>query len=100
MRRFSAFDAVRNVRCALRLRSVSKRRVRLGARAHPRRTCPTPRVPRAGDPTDNAVEFVRWLRDATRGPTTLAALKFTVFGLGNRQYEHYNRMGKVRWLHP
>ena len=46
-----------------------------------------------GDPTDNAVEFMDWL-GSDLSADTLDGLKFTVFGLGNRQYEHYNKMGK------
>ena len=47
-----------------------------------------------GDPTDNAVAFTTWLKDDARAPS-LGALRFTVFGLGNRQYEHFNAMGKL-----
>eukprot|EP00753_Platysulcus_tardus_P016472 PLAT5748.1.p2 GENE.PLAT5748.1~~PLAT5748.1.p2 ORF type:complete len:671 (-),score=387.82 PLAT5748.1:209-2221(-) len=46
-----------------------------------------------GDPTDNAVEFASALADASDGAA--ASLEFTVFGLGNRQYELYNAMGKL-----
>jgi len=45
-----------------------------------------------GDPSDNAVRFHAWLRDET-GPGELGGMRYTVFGLGNRQYEHYNAMG-------
>lgn len=50
-----------------------------------------------GEPTDNAARFITWLKDAERDlpADLLAKLKFSVFGLGNRQYEHYNRMGKL-----
>ena len=44
-----------------------------------------------GDPTDNAIEFHNWLKDTD---IDLTGLKFSVFGLGNRTYEHYNSMGK------
>ena len=44
-----------------------------------------------GDPTDNAIEFHNYLKDAD---IDLSGLKFSVFGLGNRTYEHYNSMGK------
>ena len=52
-----------------------------------------------GDPTDSAQDFVRWLK-AERAPDgadarPLAGLSFSVFGLGNRQYQFYNKMGKV-----
>ncbi|POM69050.1 NADPH-cytochrome p450 reductase [Phytophthora palmivora] len=47
-----------------------------------------------GDPTDNAVDFIAFLKDKKRG-TTLEGVNFTVFGLGNTQYEHYNEMGRM-----
>jgi NADPH-ferrihemoprotein reductase len=49
-----------------------------------------------GEPTDNASRFYKWLKneDESVDSQFLANLEFTVFGLGNRQYEHYNRMGK------
>lgn len=49
-----------------------------------------------GDPTDNAVPFAKWLQDdATAAGKPLKGFRFTVFGLGNRQYERYNYMGKL-----
>lgn len=49
-----------------------------------------------GDPTDNARDFVSWVRDSPAGSLPiLSALQFCVFGLGNRQYEHFNRTGKT-----
>lgn len=49
-----------------------------------------------GEPTDNAAKFHRYLRDedGLLSQDALADLQFAVFGLGNRQYEHFNRMGK------
>ena len=47
-----------------------------------------------GEPTDNSVDFTRWLKAAPAG-CLAGAVRFTVFGLGNRQYEHYNAMGKL-----
>lgn len=49
-----------------------------------------------GEPTDNAAKFARWLKNADGDVpgSFLSGLKFTVFGLGNRQYEHFNKMGK------
>ncbi|BFZ18903.1 hypothetical protein BsWGS_21942 [Bradybaena similaris] len=44
-----------------------------------------------GDPTDNAQEFQEFL---TNGNGDFAGIKFAVFGLGNKTYEHYNSMGK------
>lgn len=47
-----------------------------------------------GDPTDNAVAFYKWASESSRGADELAAISFAAFGLGNRQYEHFNSMGK------
>ncbi|KAL7692294.1 putative Flavoprotein-like superfamily [Plasmopara halstedii] len=49
-----------------------------------------------GDPTDNAVNFHSFLKNknASLGSKTLEGVHFTVFGLGNTQYEHYNAMGR------
>jgi len=49
-----------------------------------------------GEPTDNAISFYKWLKNESgeSQPDTLSSLNFTVFGLGNKQYEHFNRMGK------
>ncbi|XP_052801447.1 NADPH--cytochrome P450 reductase-like [Mya arenaria] len=44
-----------------------------------------------GDPTDNAQEFYEWLQT---GDVELNGVKFAVFGLGNKTYEHFNAMGK------
>ncbi|KYQ51963.1 NADPH--cytochrome P450 reductase [Trachymyrmex zeteki] len=43
-----------------------------------------------GDPTDNAMEFVEWLKN---GDADLTGLNYAVFGLGNKTYEHYNEIG-------
>ena len=47
-----------------------------------------------GDPTDNAAAFYRWMTDKDAESTRLSGLVFSVFGLGNTQYEHYNSMGR------
>lgn len=44
-----------------------------------------------GDPTDNAQEFFDWLQD---GSADLTGVNYVVFGLGNKTYEHYNKIGK------
>jgi len=44
-----------------------------------------------GDPSDNAQEFYEWLKDAE---VEMTGVRYTVFGLGNKTYEHYNAMGK------
>lgn len=43
-----------------------------------------------GDPTDNAQEFYNILQT---GEIDLTGLKYAVFGLGNKTYEHYQSMG-------
>ncbi|CAM9178185.1 unnamed protein product [Ectocarpus sp. 6 AP-2014] len=49
-----------------------------------------------GEPTDNANEFTTWLKNESGELQSdyLATVEFTVFGLGNTQYEHYNMVGK------
>lgn len=44
-----------------------------------------------GDPTDNAQDFYDWLQETD---VDLTGLKFAVFGLGNKTYEHFNAMAK------
>ncbi|XP_034840509.1 NADPH--cytochrome P450 reductase isoform X1 [Maniola hyperantus] len=39
-----------------------------------------------GDPTDNAMDFIEWLKNEPE----LTGLNYAVFGLGNKTYEHYN----------
>lgn len=50
-----------------------------------------------GEPTDNAVSFTKWLKneDGELDSSALAQVKYSVFGLGNKQYEHYNAMGRL-----
>lgn len=47
-----------------------------------------------GEPTDNAKKFYEWIIDTERSGSELPNLKFSVFGLGNKQYQFYNAMGK------
>ena len=48
-----------------------------------------------GDPSDNAVKFHAWLKEKAEMQTNdMAHVRYTVFGLGNKQYQHYNAMGK------
>ena len=45
-----------------------------------------------GEPTDNAMAFYKYFEDGHC--SNLKAVKFAVFALGNRQYEHFCAMGK------
>lgn len=61
-----------------------------------------------GEPTDNTVDFVAKLKEMTNleviglentntegaQEKSLVGLEYGVFGLGNREYEHYNAIGK------
>ncbi|TCD64531.1 NADPH-cytochrome P450 reductase [Steccherinum ochraceum] len=51
-----------------------------------------------GEPTDNAVELCQKLSDDSfdfsNGEHKLSGLKYVVFGLGNRTYEHYNLIAR------
>lgn len=61
-----------------------------------------------GEPTDNAVSFIRYIKEGMayvddscgeekKGDVDINfdGLDFAVFGLGNKQYEHFNAMGKL-----
>ena len=47
-----------------------------------------------GDPTDNAIDFTDWIKEEAES-ADLSGLKYTVFGLGNKTYEHYQAMGRL-----
>ncbi|KAM0550302.1 hypothetical protein ACHAPJ_008972 [Fusarium lateritium] len=46
-----------------------------------------------GEPTDNAVDFYTFITDVDSNES-LEGLRYTIFGLGNSTYEHYNLMGR------
>lgn len=48
-----------------------------------------------GDPTDNSLEFYKWIQDQSLPADTLQGMKFTVMGLGNRMYVNFNACGKI-----
>eukprot|EP00607_Mallomonas_marina_P001312 CAMPEP_0182438130 /NCGR_PEP_ID=MMETSP1167-20130531/85521_1 /TAXON_ID=2988 /ORGANISM="Mallomonas Sp, Strain CCMP3275" /LENGTH=205 /DNA_ID=CAMNT_0024631329 /DNA_START=17 /DNA_END=631 /DNA_ORIENTATION=+ len=44
-----------------------------------------------GEPTDNASKFQKWYKNE-ENKQCLKSIRYCIFGLGNRQYEHFNHM--------
>jgi NADPH-ferrihemoprotein reductase len=51
-----------------------------------------------GDPTDNAVEFYKWVTNPKLAGI-LAGVTFAVFGCGDRHYVHFNKVAELADIH-
>lgn len=48
-----------------------------------------------GEPTDNARDFWSWINDESKSQDHLSKLRYVIFGLGNKTYEHFNEVARV-----
>ena len=48
-----------------------------------------------GEPTDDAMQFTKWIQSGEVEPDSLDRLHFAVFGLGDRSYEKFCSMGHL-----
>ena len=48
-----------------------------------------------GEPTDNARDFFDWIGSTEREKEMFSNVKFTVFGLGNKQYKIYQAVARL-----
>ncbi|CAX64230.1 hypothetical protein PFAG_02481 [Plasmodium falciparum Santa Lucia] len=47
-----------------------------------------------GEPTDNAVEFFKWLKSLNNDNDYFRNTKYSIMGLGSKQYKHFNKIAK------
>ena len=47
-----------------------------------------------GDAPDNTVEFIKTLKNKGEKDIDFSKVKFTIFGLGNTQYQFFNKVAK------
>ncbi|SCN59750.1 flavodoxin-like protein [Plasmodium chabaudi adami] len=47
-----------------------------------------------GDPPDNAIEFFKWLKELDIDNPYFRNTKYSIMGLGSKQYSHFNKIAK------